>query len=503
VSMTPLRIASIYLILALLWILFSDRILHMMVEDGSALRQWQTLKGWAFVTLTSVLIYYLSKRLQQVLLRELDAKRRHLSQLRHKGYTDYLTHLPNRRMGLRQLRRILRERHRTRKPFGILYIDLDNFKQINDSLGHSGGDRVIVAVAQRLQKLLAADEHLIRQSGDEFVWFVEHIPSPDYLADCAQRVIDVLAAPVQLEHASLQVTPSIGISRFPDDGETVSQLMRRADLALHHAKKYKNCFKIYDSSMNNTLQYRFDIEQKLRKAIAEQRLQVFFQPIYDPSLGTFAGAEALLRWPDGDGFISPAQFIPVAEHSGQIRALGASVLLDACRITNQLSQQLGRDLTISVNVSPQQFVNCNILTDVREALEISGLDPRSLVLEITEGIFLSNLAETDEVLAKLTAMGVSLAMDDFGKGYSSLSYLRDLSVDALKLDKSFVLHLHERAEDRSIVNSTVRMAHELKLEVVAEGVETEWAARYLAAAGYDYAQGFCYSFGQDMLLLLG
>ncbi len=489
--MTPVRIALIYLTLASLWILLSDRVLYWAVAaDSASFLFWQTTKGWLFVIASSLIIYLLAYRLSWALSRQLDLKRRHLLLVRRKAYTDYLTGLPNRRFGLRVMRRLLAQAERSERGFCAILFDLDDFKQVNDSLGHHVGDLLIVALGQRLDAQLGPGEHLVRQGGDEFLLMCAGTESRHQVAARAGALLETLSEPITLEGLELTITASAGVACYPEDGEQLSGLMRSVDLALHHSKKYKNCFNFYQPAMANNLQHRFDLQQSLREALDKEELEVFFQPVYDPIEGCCTGAEALVRWRTDEGFISPADFIPVAENSGQIRKLGMMVLEKALRETVTLMRDSGQSLTISVNVSPKQFVHGYIVNDLQQALYESGIDPRTVILEITEGVLLNNIIEATEVLKQLTELGVAISMDDFGQGYSSLSYLRQHPFSYLKIDRSFVQGMDQSSQDRALVEASVAMAKALNLKVVAEGVETETQSLALEGLGVDYLQGF-------------
>ncbi|WP_081665874.1 bifunctional diguanylate cyclase/phosphodiesterase [Marinimicrobium sp. LS-A18] len=489
--MTPVRIALIYLALASLWILLSDRVLYWLVAaDSTSFLFWQTTKGWLFVIASSVIIYLLAYRLNWALSRQLDLKRRHLSLVRRKAYTDYLTGLPNRRFGLRVMRRLLGQAERSGKGFCVILVDLDDFKQVNDSLGHRAGDQLIVALAERLKAQLGPGEHLVRQGGDEFLMMCAGTESRHRVAARAGALLETLTEPVTLDGMELTVTASAGVACYPDDGQQLLGLMRSVDLALHHSKKYKHCFNFYQPEMATSLQHRFDLQQKLREALEEDGLEVFFQPVYEPVEGRCTGSEALVRWRTAEGFISPADFIPVAEQSGQIRKLGMMVLRKAFSRTVELIRESGQPLTISVNVSPKQFVHGYIVTDLQQALHESGIDPQCVILEITEGVLLNNVIEAAEVLNQLTDLGVAISMDDFGQGYSSLSYLRQHPFSYLKIDRSFVQGMDQSRQDRALVEASVAMAQALNLKVVAEGVETQTQSLALEGLGVDYLQGF-------------
>ncbi|WP_051235676.1 putative bifunctional diguanylate cyclase/phosphodiesterase [Marinimicrobium agarilyticum] len=492
--MTPVRIALIYLSLASLWILLSDRLLFGWVAaDSTSFLFWQTAKGWLFVGASSVIIYFLAERLNRALARQLEMKRRHLNVLRRKAYTDYLTGLPNRRFGLRTARRMIRRAEERGSGFGMILLDVDDFKRINDNLDQNAGDDLIVAVALRLQRQLQTGEHLIRQGGDEFMLLCAGIEGRHRIGQRVSAFLDSLAEPFELQGMELNISASAGIACYPEDGGQLSELTRNADLALHQSKRYKNCFNFYQPAFAETLLHRFDLQQRLSDALESEALTVYFQPIYDTVLRRCTGAEALVRWPTEDGFIPPSEFIPVAEQTGQIRAVGIFVLNRAFTHTVALMKTLDVSLTISVNVSPKHFVEGRIVRDVEQALASTGIDPRCVILEITEGVLLNNVHDVSEWLHRLIALGVSISMDDFGQGYSSLSYLRDHPFRYLKIDRSFIQTMERSPKDRALVEASFRMARALELKVVAEGVETEGQQTALRDIGVDYLQGFLLS----------
>lgn len=489
--MTPIRIALIYLVLSSLWILLSDRALFWWVGDDSAsFLFWQTTKGWLFVAVSTLLVYLMAQRLSWLLNRQLELKRRHLSLVRRKAYTDYLTGLPNRRYGLRVLRRLVSQATRRPQNFCIVLLNVDDFKQVNDNLGYSQGDQIIAQLGRRMEQRLGPGESLFRQGGDEFLLACFGVKSRSRIAQRVGELLEVVREPLSIDDMELVVTASIGIACFPEDGHKVVPLIRSADLALHNSKKYKNCFNFYQSRMAESLQHRFDLQQRLREALEQDQLAVYFQPIYDPFNKQFTGAEALVRWPVEDGFISPVDFIPVAEQSGQIRALGIQVMETAFAHTQALMEERGTELSISVNVSPKQFVNGYILADVKQALATSGIDPACVILEITEGVLFSNAEEASIVLQQLIDLGLSISLDDFGQGYSSLSSLRQHPFSYLKIDRDFIQGMEGSKQDRVLVEASVAMARALNLKVVAEGVETQWQQQVLRDLSVDYLQGF-------------
>jgi len=377
----------------------------------------------------------------------------------------------------------------------VLFIDLDRFKNINDTLGHDAGDRLLVEVARRLFRCVRESDVVSRWGGDEFVALLEEFGSPNDVVTVARRILDSLARPLLIGSQELVVTASVGISTFPDDGQDAAALLKAADIAMYRAKENgKNNFQYYSPQMNVHTFERLTLESNLRRALERGEFLLHFQPKVGARGQGIVGAEALIRWQHPEmGLVSPMQFIPLAEETGLIVPIGSWVLRTACAQGRAWHTSGLPKVRVAVNISSRQFRNETLVAEVQEVLERTRLEPDLLELEITESMLMHDPEQTVRMLNELTALGIHLAIDDFGTGYSSLGYLRDLPVHSLKIDKSFVAGMRNNSDDRIIVESTAQMAHALKLELVAEGVETEWDAQFLAAAGYDYAQGFRYT----------
>ncbi len=406
------------------------------------------------------------------------------------AYSDPLTGLPNRLLLTERVDHALHLAERDGSRFAILFLDLDRFKQINDSLGHLFGDRVLIEVAQRLKGCLRQTDTLCRLGGDEFVI---HLHEADARAAeiTAKRILDALGRPIELDGMHFSVTCSIGIAMQPDDGRTLDELIKHADTAMYRVKERgRGSFRFYQPQMNVDLLARVKLDHAMRAALAEQRFTLHYQPQVDTVSGQLCACEALLRWNDPQlGLVSPGVFIPVAEETGFIVQLGLWVLQEAVRQAAQWAGA-GRPVRVSVNVSALQFQQPQFVDTVAQCLREHALPPELLELELTESILIHDADEALERLQALAALGLQLSIDDFGTGYSSLGYLKQFPIHKLKVDRSFVASLHEQASDRAIVTAVVQMGHALNLQVVAEGVETEQQRQFLAQVGCDQFQGW-------------
>ena len=376
----------------------------------------------------------------------------------------------------------------------VLFVDLDGFKKVNDTAGHEAGDSLLCSVAERLSACISAEDTLARVGGDEFVIVASAYENTGHLIGLARRILDMIAVPFAVADNEYYLGASIGISRFPEDGQDVATLMRNADSAMYHAKQRgRNNFQFFTAELNQHLQRRFTIEQSLRRALAANELSLVYQPIVDSHDGRTIGAEALLRWYNSElGNVSPGEFIPVAEDAGLIVEIGDFVLARACEQVAQWRRTLAPDLIVAVNLSPRQF-NDGLVERIERCLAQSGLEPTALELEITERLLMSDSETVLPMLSALNAMGVRISVDDFGTGYSSLSYLKRFPLHNLKIDRSFVAGLPDHRDSIAITQAVVAMAHSLGMNVTAEGVETEEQAAFLRAIDCDKQQGYLYS----------
>jgi diguanylate cyclase (GGDEF)-like protein/PAS domain S-box-containing protein len=413
----------------------------------------------------------------------------------HIAHHDALTGLPNRALLHDRLAQVLTQAERNGNRVAVMFVDLDRFKSINDTLGHDVGDELLKSVAARLQQVVRAADTVSRLGGDEFVIVLPDVVVVDDAQRVAEKVVDMLTPAVSIHGHELRVTPSIGISLFPDDGTDAYTLMKNADTAMYHAKSEgRNNFQFFAARMNEKATRFFNIEQRLRVALEEGQFSLYYQPVIDNYARTVCGFEALLRWRDPEnGMVSPADFIPVAEEAGLIIPIGEWVLAEAMR-QNREWQQMGLPfLPVAVNLSPRQFRHRGLVDSVRNALRDSGQPAHLLEIEITESALMHDTEEANEKLKELVAMGVRIAIDDFGTGYSSLSHLRRFPVHKLKIDQSFVRDLCSSKDDESIVAAILSLAHNLGLESVAEGVETEAQLDLLVRHRCTRFQGYLFS----------
>ncbi len=443
-----------------------------------------------------------NKELSQAVKQVTQTKNR----LRQLAYYDGLTSLPNRQLFTEQLQLLLSMSRRDESLLALLFVDLDNFKRINDSLGHAAGDILLKEVAVRLSNCLR-DTDLISQNydsgvkidvsrlgGDEFTVVLNKIDSRESAGVVAQRLVDSLQAPMLIEGQEVVITPSIGIAVAPDDADTVEDLLKRADTAMYHAKTHgKNTYSYYTNTMKSSGVGRLKLESDLRKAVERNELVLHYQPQVNIDTGEIIGAEALVRWEHPQhGLVPPGRFIPLAEEMGLIVEIGAWTMIEACRQSKLFSKQ-GLELPkIAVNVSSLQF-NPAFIELVKQVLKDSELPAHKLELELTEGVIMSNAESSVEALHELKKLGVSLSVDDFGTGYSSLSYLSRFPLDELKIDRSFVIDYDKSENNASLVTAIIAMGKSLNLRMVAEGVEDISQFNFLRDNGIQVIQGYLFS----------
>ena len=422
------------------------------------------------------------------------------------AYFDALTGLPNREQSRSRLSSALTAAKQHQRMLAVLYLDLDNFKRVNDTLGHAVGDELLCQVAARLRSSLRVDDtldvtsasrssHIARLGGDEFIVILPNIRSTDDAAGVAARLIAELQEPMRLALHTLVVTPSIGVAVFPADGVEVDTLLRNADLAMYFAKrKGPGMQAFYDSSMNDAALHRFTMEAKLRGALERNEFTLHYQPQFDVRTGSVSGMEALLRWTNDElGVVSPAEFIPVAEETGLILGIGEWVLRNACAQAKSWVDE-GLPVTrMAVNVSGQQFVLRDFPQQVAAIIKETGIEASMLELEITESVVMKDETWAEQALLQLKELGVMLAIDDFGTGYSSFGRLRHFAVDRLKIDRSFMTSLIDCSDDRAIAAAIIAMSRSLRISVTAEGVESFPQLLFLQEHDCHEAQGFLFS----------
>jgi diguanylate cyclase (GGDEF)-like protein len=416
--------------------------------------------------------------------------------LRYLADTDPLTGLPNRTLFLYHLEQGLARAERWARPVGVLFLDLDNFKVINDSLGHQGGDVLLVEIASRIRGCVRDNDTVARLGGDEFTVLVEDIEGEDEATALAERVAMTLRQPVRIGEREIFVSASVGVALSRPGQDGPEALLRNADLAMYQAKANgKARHAVFDQSMEARALARLELETDLRHALERDELRVYYQPIMALSSGHVAEMEALIRWEHPTrGMISPDEFIPIAEETGLIVALGQWVLEEACRQGATWRDAYPQESPVmSVNLSGRQFQHPSLVADIGHILLQSGLSPSALKLEITESVIMRDAEATIVALQELKRLGIQLAIDDFGTGYSSLSYLKRFRVDTLKVDRSFVNGLGQDSMDTAIVQSVVALAKALHLDVTAEGIETQAQRAELLALGCDRGQGYLFA----------
>ncbi len=413
------------------------------------------------------------------------------SDLKRMAWYDPVTKLPNRNLFQQRLREAVESANLNRHGVAVLFIDLDNFKLVNDTLGHDAGDVLLITIGERLRGLLRAGDTVCRMGGDEYVILLHPAERKDAHV-VATRALQAISHPVTVFEQQVYVGASIGIAWYPDDGMDAVALLRCADTAMYQAKESgRNTFQFFSPDMNLKALQHFTIETSLRQALEKNEMLLYYQPLVDVETRAILGVEALLRWKSAEfGTFASGDFILIAEQSGLINQLGTWALREACRQMRAWRDEGLGDLTVSVNLSPRQFHTGDMVDLVRQALQESGLEAGMLELEITEGVLIKYNVEAIEKLNELGRLGVKLAIDDFGTGYSSLSYLKRLPIHRLKIDKSFVRESHIDPDDAAIATAIIGMAKGLGIGVTAEGVENEEQLAFLKQAGCQIVQGY-------------
>jgi len=426
---------------------------------------------------------------------DITERKRAEEQVRHLAFHDVLTGLPNRLLFNDRLSIALAQARRGGEKLVTLFLDLDRFKVINDSLGHAAGDELLRRVAIRLQAGVRAGDTVARLGGDEFIILLTRISSEEAAGKVAAKFLHRVRDPFTVEERNVFITTSVGVSIYPNDGLDPETLIQNADIALYRAKEEgRDNYQLYAPAMNARAIQNLTLENRLRQALPNEELILHYQPIVDVQSGQVSGAEALLRWQHPElGLLPPGEFISLAEVTGLIIPIGHWVLKTACEQIREWHAMGYPHLSVSVNLSPRQFQQAKLVSQVSDSLEASGIDAGSLDLEITESSAMQNAELTINTLLELKGLGVGISLDDFGTGHSSLNYLKRFPIDRVKLDQSFVRDMTRNSEDATIVQAVISMAHALKLVVVAEGVETRDQLAFLQQHGCDQMQGFLFS----------
>jgi diguanylate cyclase (GGDEF)-like protein len=456
----------------------------------------------AWATAGSVLVLLFIAMLGRISLQLVRSRQRmvaeqlaHAKQVEYLAYHDGLTGLPNRSLFSKMLSQGIAHARRYNRQLAVLFLDLDRFKHINDTLGHEAGDELLVTVATRLRACLRENDCVARLGGDEFVVLLPELEHEKHLSTVAQKILAAVAKPFILLGQEFRVTASVGISIYPQDGSDEQTLKKNADIAMYQAKaEGKNNFQFYSEKLNTDSLERLTLESGLRHALERNEFELHYQAKRDVQAGNITGMEVLLRWNHPDlGLVAPMQFIPVAEETGLIVAIGNWVLRTACRQNVAWQAQGLPRLIIAVNLTARQFNDENLLRDIDSILGETGMDARLLELEITEGMLMHNIERTLSTLAALKQRGIRLAIDDFGLGYSSLSTLQQFPLDTIKIDRSFIRDVTHVAEDRALAEAIITMGRSLSMTVVAQGVETKEQADFLRQHDCDELQGFYFN----------
>ncbi len=479
---------------------FFDELWHKVRETGSWRGEvWNQRKNGevypAWMTISSVrdehdhILHYVA------VFSDITSIKQSQSQLEHLAHHDSLTNLPNRLLFEDRLQHAISQSKRQGRQLAVLFLDLDRFKNINDTLGHAMGDELLKEVAKRLQQILRDGDTAARLGGDEFTVLVENLEDPSQAAVVAAKIQESFKTPYQLAGRELHITTSIGISIYPEDGTTVADLTKNADAAMYQAKEQgRNNYRYYTSELTRTAFERLLLETELRSALQKEQLLLYYQPQISLKNGEMTGAEAVLRWHHPRlGIIPPARFIPLAEESGLIHEIGHWVLKEACEQTRYLYKQGLFQGRMAINLSVRQIMQTDLILRFEQIIAESACPPSMLQLEVTEGIFMGQMQHSVPVLDVFKKLGVSIAIDDFGTGYSSLSYLKQLPIDKLKIDRSFIRDLPNDSDAIAITQAIIALGKNLGLHIVAEGVETLAQQALLQKMGCEEGQGYLYS----------
>lgn len=429
-------------------------------------------------------------------VRDITERRQHEEKLRQDALHDQLTGLPNRLLFTDRLSNAIeRNQRRPENQYAVLFLDLDRFKNINDSLGHLIGDRILQVVAERLQKFLRPGDCIARLGGDEFAILLEDVAAAYDSTFVADRIQETVSAPIRVEGSEVYTTASIGIALSTSDYKSCTEMIRDADTAMYKAKSEGRArYEVFDTNMHSAAVAVLEIETQLRKAIENNELSLRYQPIIDMQTFEVKAFEALLRWQHPKkGFISPVDFIPVAEETGLIVSIGQWVVEEACRQLAQWQQELSQSVKLTINLSARQFSQIDLIEQIDNAVTQYGVDPKCLKFEITETVIMDNAECINAILAQFQTMGFELAMDDFGTGYSSLSYLHRLPINTIKIDRSFISRLTNHTSDDDMVKTIITLAHNLNIDVVAEGIENHCHVNILRQLNCEYGQGYLFA----------
>ncbi len=415
-------------------------------------------------------------------------------QIRHQAYHDSLTGLPNRRLFNDRLEMAMAYSKRKKEKLAVLFVDLDNFKKINDSEGHDIGDLFLKQIAQKLLECCRKEDTVSRFGGDEFTIIITEIKTKKDVEEIAQKIIRKVSEPIEIRHNKIHSSASLGITIYPDDGDNVNQLIKNADIAMYSAKANgKNNYVFFTQSMNDSIYKLISMENEIRRALKKNEFILHYQPIVEPISGKIVACEALIRWQKNyNELIYPGEFLSIAEETNLMEQLTDFVLNQACKDASDWNKNFNLEIAVSVNISPKQFANKYFVEKIKNIISSHKLNPKLLHIEITENTLMENIRVNIDKMKELKEIGVKLSIDDFGTGYSSLSYLKQFSIDYLKIDKSFIQEIPNE-KDIAIVKSIISLAHSMNLKIIAEGIENKEQVEILSNLNCDYLQGYYYS----------
>ncbi|MDQ7095777.1 EAL domain-containing protein [Desulfosporosinus sp. PR] len=480
-SISPLKVAILYALFSGGWILLSDHFLEMTVSNQQLFLELSTLKALLCALFTAFLLYLLLQW--------------GFKELAYKTHHDALTALPNRLLFNELLKQALAQTRHKRGQLAVLFLDLDRFKLINDTMGHNLGDLLLKAVAERIRGTLREGDTIARQGGDEFLVLLPEISHDQEAVRVSERILAAFTQPFIIDDSEVYMSTSVGISLYPRGASDIESLVKQADTAMYYAKELgRNNCQLFTNGLNIKANERLSTENNLRKALARNEFILHYQPQVDFHKGCIVGLEALVRWDSKEhGLVSPLSFIPIAEETGLIVPIGEWVLETACR-QNMIWRAQGHPfMRMAVNISARQFREPNFVKRVAEILAKTGMEPEWLELEITESIAMENGEASLEMLRRFKELGVRISIDDFGTGFSSLNYLRRMPIDTLKIDQSFIRDISSGDNGKEIVTAIIQLAKNLRLKVVAEGVETSSQWSFLRDKRCDEMQGFLFS----------
>lgn len=474
---------------------FRSHFVEVIEQGGVSSFEYELSMPHGLTQFEARIIYLQADKKIVIIVRDITEQNKAAEVIRKHAYFDNLTSLPNRFLSLDRLWQMLKKAKRNANNVAVFFLDLDDFKKVNDSLGHEVGDKLLVEAANRLKLVVRESDTVGRLGGDEFIVLSQALISGHDAIDIAENLLGIFREPFKIDGRELSLTVSIGIAIYPENGGSASDLLRNADTAMYQAKALgRNAYSFFTRAMNDITLRRLEIEGYLHNALERDEFEVYYQPKVNIVNGNIIGAEALLRWHNPVlGNVTPDEFIPIAEHTGLIVPIGEYVVQQALDFLGDWQSAHQKNYTIAVNLSPRQFRDKKLIDFIKKSLNDANIKPESLEFEITEGVLMIGNSYIDGALAELHKLGVKLSMDDFGTGYSSLSYLRKYSFDVLKIDRSFVSGITLKKSDCDLVKATIVMAHSLGLLVVAEGVEIREQLTLLEELGCDLAQGYYFS----------